>query len=338
LAAQPWVDIDYLTGMAWRPEDPALYLTTQDGRVHRVVDGQVQPDLTLDLTAIVTPYLDGSERGLLGIAFDPLDPQRMYLNYTGLDSHTRVVSYAVGPDGRAAPESVRELLFQEQPGVGHNGGGLAFDQAGHLFIALGDGGGSNGRDAQDMSLLLGAILRVDPRRDGPGYDVPPDNPFVGQPGVAPEIWAKGLRNPWRISIDHPTGDIWLGDVGNSEIEEIDLIPAGQRGLNFGWYFFEGTNQRHSGGPEGMVPPVWEYPHSVGPAVIGGYVYRGAALPGLTGAYVFADLGGTVWARGSEGVMELPVEVDGAITSFGEGPDGELYVLTLYGGGHRLVPA
>jgi glucose/arabinose dehydrogenase len=159
---------------------------------------------------------------------------------------------------------------------------------------------------------------------------------VGQVGIRPEIWHKGFRNPWRFSIDEATGDMWIGDVGNNEIEEINVVPASQGGLNFGWYFFEGTNQRYDGAPPGTISPVFEYPHSVGPAVIAGHVYRGSAIPGLAGAFVFADIGGIFWALGTDDAVELPLTVDGAVTAIEEGPDGELYVLTLQGGAYRLV--
>jgi glucose/arabinose dehydrogenase len=337
VAVAPFIDLLELTGMAWRPDDPGLYVTTQPGMIWRVVDGQVESEPVLDLTAEVVEILPGSEQGLLGIAFDP-DSGRMFLNYTDHpEGHTNVVSYEVR-DGRAVPDSRLEVLFQEEPGPGHNGGQLAFDADGNLMIALGDGGGSNGRDAQDMTKLHGAILRVTPHRDRPGYEVPADNPFVGEADVRPEIWAKGLRNPWRFSIDEPTGDMWIGDVGDSDIEEVNLIPAGQKGLNFGWYFFEGTKQRHADAPGDLVPPVYEYPHSVGPAVIGGYVYRGTAIPDLEGAYIFADISGIVWAKGTDDAVRLPIQMSGAVTSFGEGPDGELYILTLREGAFRLLPA
>jgi glucose/arabinose dehydrogenase len=334
--AVPFVDVANLTGMAWREGDPGIYLATQEGYVHRVVDGDLQPEPVIDLSLEVTPLEPGSERGLLDVAFDPLDG-RMFVHYTDrANSDTHIESFEVH-EGGALPETRREVLFEEQPGVGHNGGQLAFDESGNLFVALGDGGGSNGRDAQDMSKIHGAIIRITPRRDGPGYEVPPDNPYVGEPDVRPETWAKGLRNPWRFSIDHATGDLWIGDVGASDIEEINHMPAGESGWNFGWYFFEGTHQRHADAPPGMVPPVFEYPHSVGVAVIGGFVYRGTAIAGLEGAYVFGDLSGIIWALGSDGAVELPVRASGALTSFGQGPDGELYVLTLREGAFRLVP-
>lgn len=338
VAAVPWVQVSDLTNLAWRPGDPGIYLTTQGGTVRRVVDGQLQPEPVIDLTAEVTELLPGSERGLLGIDFDPRDG-RMFLFYTDrANSDSHLVSFEVGPDGRALPETRREVLFEPQPGLGHKGGHLVFDPSGTLFVALGDGGGSNGRDAQDMSKILGSVIRIVPRLDGPGYDVPPDNPYVGQPGIRPEIWHKGLRNPWRFSIDEGTGDMWISDVGNEAVEEINLVPPGQRGLNFGWYFYEGTNERVNGAPAGVTPPVHEYPHSIGPAVIGGHVYRGSAIPGLAGAFVFADIGGIFWGLGSDGATRLPITVDGAVTAIEEGPDGELYVLTLAEGAYRLVPA
>lgn len=343
-AAEPYAlqDVTDLTGMAMRPDDPAVYVITQFGSVWRVVDGQRSSTPVLDLTQVVNADGPGSERGLLGIAFDPLDTTRMYLYYTAVtDGATNIVSYVVGPDGVAQPDTRREVLLVAQPGLGHKAGHMEFDATGNLFVSIGDGGGSNGRDAQDMSKLLGSIIRITPNRDTPGYTVPADNPWVGQAGVAPELWAKGLRNPWRFSIDEPTGDMYIADVGNSEVEEINVIPAGQRGLNFGWYFYEGTTQQSSDPvPEGLVltPPIFEYSHDVGPAAIGGHVYRGAAIPSLQGAYLFADLSGITWARGSDEVVRLPVELDGTVTAFGELPDGELIVLTLYDGMFRLVPA
>jgi len=344
LAAVPYAlqDVTDITGMAWRPDDPAQYFITQFGSIWRVVDGQRSPTPVLDLDGVVNADGPGSERGLLGIAFDPLDTSRMYLYYTAAsDGATNVVSYVVGPDGVGDPASRREVLLYPQPGLGHKGGHLEFDPAGNLLVSLGDGGGSNGRDAQDMSKLLGSIIRITPNRDAPGYTVPPDNPFVGQPGVAPEIWAKGLRNPWRFSLDEATGDLWVSDVGNSELEEINVVPAGQKGLNFGWYYQEGT-RRQSSDPvppdRALTPPVFEYSHDIGPAVIGGHVYRGSAIPGLQGAYLFSDLGGTTWARGADQVVQLPIELDGSVTAFGELPDGELLVLTLFDGVFRLVPA
>ncbi|MGH2476032.1 MAG: PQQ-dependent sugar dehydrogenase [Candidatus Limnocylindrales bacterium] len=161
------------------------------------------------------------------MTFDPVDG-RIILGFNGNDVDTRIVSYAVGDDGRPGPSSAREVLRIDKPGVGHNSGHLTFDAGNNLFISMGDGGGSRGADAQDMTKLLGGILRITPNRGGPGYTVPADNPYVGVPGVAPEIWAKGMRNPWRFSIDRATGDMWIGNVGESSWEAVYKIPAGQR--------------------------------------------------------------------------------------------------------------
>jgi glucose/arabinose dehydrogenase len=192
-----------------------------------------------------------------------------------------------------------------------------------------------------MGKLLGAILRVRPKLDAEGYDVPEGNPFAGADGVRPELWAKGLRNPWRFSIDRATGDIWIGDVGEEDWEEIDKIPAGTSGQNFGWYWFEGTHERTGGAPDGVVGPVHEYSHGeIGPAVIGGFVYHGDAIPALQGAYVFADMSGPTFARGADGVarLGLPDQAGGVISSLVETPEGELLLLTQRESIYRLVPA
>lgn len=319
--------------MAWNPADGSLYIAGQDGQIWRF-DEAGQPVVVLDIAERITPFAEGSERGLLGIAFGP--DGRIYLDFTDVGNDTNVVSMAMNgiyPN----PADERLVLYVEQPGLGHNGGTLLFDRAGNLYIAMGDGGGSNGRDAQDPSKLLGAILRVRPKADGPGYDIPPDNPFANDPVIRPEKWVFGFRNPWRFSIDEPTGDMWMGDVGNSQWEEIDRVPLGGQGANYGWYWFEGTHRRHSGAPEGVVPPVWEWSHDVGIASIGGYVYRGTAIPALRGAYVFGDLNGTVWALGADGVQRLPIRLKG-LDGFGMDPAGELWMTSLYGDVVRIVPA
>lgn len=338
LAFEPYADVDLPTTMAVRDGDPALYVGSQDGFVWRVAGAGDEPELVLDLSDEVSPYETGSERGLLGLAFDPTDG-RMFVYFTDgqIDSH--VVSFTIGEAGPADTASRRTVLFIDQPGLGHKGGGMAFEPSGVLYIASGDGGASSGRDAQDYSLLLGGILRIDPKADGDGYDVPADNPFVGQDGKAPELWAKGLRNPWGFWRDPVTGNLWTADVGNHTMEEIDRVPAGVGGLNFGWYFIEGTEQMHSGAPDDAVAPVWAYRHDeIGPAAIGGRVYRGTAIPELVGAYVFADMSGPIFAVGAgDETVRLPVRQTGIVTGFGIGPDGELYIMTLGSGLLRLVP-
>jgi glucose/arabinose dehydrogenase len=325
-------DVEAPTALAWRHSDPALYVSTQGGVVYRIVDGETT--VAADLSAETIELLPGSERGLLGLAFDPRDG-RMFVDLTDLGDDTRIYSFELR-DGAIVRESRREVLSIEQPGVGHNGGHLVFDAAGNLYVGSGDGGGSNGRDAQDPEKLLGAILRITPRLDGDGYDIPPDNPFADGVDDRPEVWARGFRNPWGFSLDDDTGDVWVGDVGNERREEIDVIRAGERGGNYGWYYFEGTEQRYSDVPGGMIPPVFDYPRSDGVAVMGGYVYRGDAIPALRGAYLFADLTGPVWAIGADGVTRLSVEPVNTVVGWGEDRDGELYLFSIYDGVFKLV--
>lgn len=332
VALQPVTELEIPVAVTWREGDPGAYVIGQSGYLWRV-DETGAAEVVLDLTARVTPFADGSERGLLGVAFGP--DGRVYLNFTDLENNTNVVSMAmdgVFPD----PATERQVLYVEQPGLGHNGGTLAFDDAGNLYVAMGDGGGSNGLDAQDPGKLLGTILRIRPIPDGPGYDIPPDNPFVGHPEIRPEKWVFGFRNPWKFSLDDDTGNLWLGDVGNSSWEEVDLVTPANAGMNYGWYWFEGTHQRRQGAPADVVPPVWEYSHDVGVAVIGGLVYRGTALPGLRGAYLFGDVTGILWALGSDGVHRLPVSFRG-VAGFGEDPSGEIWLVSIWGDVARLVP-
>jgi hypothetical protein len=337
LQLEPVLDISYMTGMRWSVLDEAYFAITQDGLVHRIPQDLSNAEVVLDLTAEVTELLPGSERGMLGIAFDPRDG-RMFLHFTDLENHTNLVSFPM-QDGRPQVDGRRLVLYQKQPGLGHQGGDLHFDDQGNLLIALGDGGGSRGRDAQDPEVLHGSILRITPDLDAEGYQIPPDNPFVGEPGHRGEIFAMGLRNPWRISIDRSTGDIWLGDVGEDTTEELNRIPAGESGLNFGWSWFEGTRDRGIGGrPSGLelTPPVFEYSRSVGVSIIGGVVYHGTAIPALTGAYVFADMTGPFFALGNDGATRLGISGSGIVTSFVETPEGELLVTTLRNGLFRLL--
>ena len=325
-------DVELPTSIAWWPGDETMYVTTQDGLVLRVEDGNATP--VLDLSAETVPFAPGSERGLLGIAFDPRG-ERMFLDYTDLANNTQIVSFALD-DGRPDPASRRLLLSIDQPGLGHNGGRLLFDADGNLYIGSGDGGGSNGRDAQDPTKLLGAILRITPSADGDGYTIPPDTPFADGVADRPEVIARGFRNPWTFSLDDETGDLWIGDVGNSRFEEIDLLPRSDLGRNFGWYHFEGDRQRYSSVPDGLTPPVYSYGRTDGVAVMGGHVYRGGELSELSGAYLFGDLGGPLRAIGANGVSELDAERVNTLVGWGEDPSGELYLLSLTDGVYRLV--
>jgi glucose/arabinose dehydrogenase len=336
------VTLDQPVAMAVRRGDPSRYFAEKVGRVVALREGSEEPEVILDLTSEVST---GSEQGLLGLAFSP-DSEYLYVNFTDVAGDTRVVEFAFA-DGGVDLSSRREVLFVDQPYSNHNGGNLAFGPDGYLYIGLGDGGSAadpEGR-AQSLSTLLGKMLRIDPRpQDGEPYGIPRDNPFVGREDAMPEIWAYGLRNPWRYSFDRETGDLWIGDVGQGTREEIDFARAGSPGgENYAWDLLEGTIRFEGDAPPDDVPPVYEYPTADGCAVTGGYVYRGQDIPALVGAYAFAD-----FCRGrleafrledgqARGHDELGPEVAN-VASFGEDADGELYVLSSSGPVFRLVPA
>jgi glucose/arabinose dehydrogenase len=268
-----------------------------------------------------------------------------------------VDEYAVDAAGAVNPASRREVLAVAQPQSNHNGGELAFGPDGNLYLALGDGGNAGDQgpghvsdgNGQSLGTLLGKILRINPTPTATAaYTIPPDNPFVNTAGARPEIWAYGLRNPWRFSWDKATGDLWIGDVGQDAWEEVDLATkasGGGRGVNYGWNVFEGTHRYRDGDAPGAVPPIFDYSHSGGNcAVTGGYVYRGSAIPALRGGYLFADYcGGSLrgLVAGADGKVAqqriFPV-TQSAINSFGQGADGELYVLSDEGSVSRIDPA
>jgi glucose/arabinose dehydrogenase len=329
--------------LAVRAGDPALFVAEKTGRVV-AIDG-TELRTVLDISDRISL---GSEQGLLGLAFSP-DGDFLYVDYTDVTGDTHVAELQVR-NGVADPATLRDVLIVDQPFRNHNGGAVAFGPDGHLYVALGDGGsaGDPMGNGQSISTLLGKLLRIDPRpTDGAPYGVPEDNPFVGVEDARPEIWALGLRNPWRFSFDRETGDLWIGDVGQNAWEEIDLEPAGSAGgTNFGWNVFEGDAPfAEASQASETEPPNYVYPNESGRtcAVTGGYVYRGRAIPSLVGAYVFADfcLGRLEYLRMED---ERPVEhgvlgpVVPNLASFGEDADGELYVLSLSGTVQRLVPA
>lgn len=334
--------LDQPVALAQRPGDDTLYVAEQTGAVRRIRDGEVV-DSVLDLTGEVS---GGNEQGLLGIAFAP-DGSHLYVDFTDDDGDSHVEELAVRDDGTLDIGSRRVVLFQEQPFSNHNGGHVTFGPDGMLYIGLGDGGsaGDPQDNAQRLDTLLGKILRIDPRpADGRPYSVPADNPFVGDPSARPEIWMYGLRNPWRFSFDRATNDLWIGDVGQNAWEEIDFLPAGRSGVNFGWNLREGTHEYAGARPEGAVDPIFEYSHAEGGvSVTGGFVYRGSRIPALAGAYLFADYSGgeLVALAETDGaladVRELGVD-GGLVSSFAEDRDGELYVLDLGGRVYRLDPA
>ena len=297
------------------------------------------------------PFLDitdrvgsgGSEQGLLGLAFHPDYAQNglFIVNYTDQQGATVVARFSVSSDpARADPASEAVLLTVRQPASNHNGGHLAFGPDGHLYIGLGDGGGAGDRygNGQNGQTLLGAMLRLDVDSGVP-FAVPADNPFVGTPAVRDEIWALGLRNPWRFSFDRLTGEMYIADVGQNKYEEVNIQRADSGGgENYGWPIMEAAHCFPEGSGcdrSGLVLPVAEYDHSQGCSVTGGYVYRGSEFSILTGIYLFGDYcSGRIWGLAPAGdgwrVAELAQESI-QISSFGEDEAGELYVLNLGGG-------
>jgi glucose/arabinose dehydrogenase len=328
-----------------RPGDDALYIVEQPGRVVRF-DGTEQTVIA-DVRERVN---SGGERGLLGLEFSS-DGELAYLNYTDRNGDTVVAEFPV--DGTFDTDAERILLTVDQPYRNHNGGDLQRGPDGTLYIALGDGGSANDpqRRAGDPTSLLGSLLRIDPTpsADAP-YTIPADNPFAtgSFDGVAgaPEVWAWGLRNPWKIEIDPVTDELWIADVGQNQFEEIDRVgptdgfPAG-RGDNFGWSAFEGTERFNTDVADvGPVPPVLTYRHGDdGCSISGGVPYRGAAIAELEPAYVYSDYcSGKVWALDLAGGRNLTLlEGFSSVTAVRAGPDAELYVLEAGGTLHRLVP-
>ncbi len=315
--------------------DDRLFILEQDGLI-RIADasGQLRPDPFLDVSSLITT--DGNEQGLLGLAFHPdyANNGFFYINYTDVRGDTVVARYSVSGDpNKANPDSATTLFTVDQPYRNHNGGDLVFGPDGFLYIGMGDGGdaGDPQGNGQNPDALLGKLLRLDVNTDG----------------AQPEIWAMGLRNPWRFSFDRQTGDLFIGDVGQGEWEEISYVPAPlpNPGPNFGWNILEGTHRYSTvGDPAGLYGPVTEYSHSEGGcSVTGGYVYRGSALPALNGVYFFADFcSGIIWSLvpdSSGGFTRATfMETGSQITSFGEDLNGELYVIDRGGTVYRLAGA
>jgi len=327
-----------------------LYVVEQGGRIRVIRNGQLQATPLLDVSGRIS---SGGERGLLGLAFHPqfATNRRFFVNYTNPRGDTHVAEFRASSADTADPASERVVLTETQPFANHNGGGLAFDNAGRLLIALGDGGsgGDPLGNGQKLDTFLGKILRIDVDA-APPYAVPADNPFRATPGAAPEIWAYGLRNPFRISVDRPSGDLYIGDVGQNRVEEIDVGLASRRGgENYGWNTLEGSQcySPSSGcNRTGTTLPVYEYSHSEGCSVTGGVVYRGCRMPDLAGTYFFGDFcTGLVRSfRLASGqatdVRDWTASVRGVNSpaSFGLDADGEVYVVDYDGEVYRLEPA
>jgi glucose/arabinose dehydrogenase len=322
-----------------------LFIVEKEGRIRILEDGAPRSTPFLDISDRLTAA--SNEQGLLGLAFHPeyLSNGRFFVNYTDLSGDTVVSEFRVSgsdPD-LAVPSTERILLRIDQPFANHNGGNLVFGPDGYLYVGTGDGGSAADpmHNGQNLETLLGKLLRIDVDAVGEGapYGIPPDNPFVDRDGARPEIWAYGLRNPWRFNFDRETGDLWIGDVGQGSLEEVDRVGGDVAGLNYGWNVMEGTAcfEPASGCDEGgLTLPVAEYRHDEGCSITGGFVYRGSMWPALGGAYLFADYcSGTIWGLdAADPAAEPPavlLETGGAISSFGQDEDGELYVTDLASG-------
>ena len=344
--AFPEVEVSSLLGMEVSDENSSyIYLVSRSGLIYRVDTAVSTPqgELWLDISSRVR---SGGERGLLGLAFHPDFPENrtFYVNYTADDGDlfTVISRFEVeeGEDQQADPESEEILLEFEQPYINHNGGDIAFGPDGYLYIASGDGGsgGDPENNGQDTTTLLGAILRIDVDTEQ-GYNVPPDNPFVGSQEGADEIYAWGLRNPWRFSFDRETGDLWVADVGQNAWESIYIV---ENGKNYGWNIVEGSHCFPIGSTcdkTGLEIPLFEYNHDEGDqSITGGFVYRGSNNPALYGKYVYGDfISGRVWAldydTNQEEVLSNVELINSPrdISSFGQGVNGELYLLDLSSG-------
>jgi glucose/arabinose dehydrogenase len=331
LTVQPFASgLGALTGVSTTPAEPRrLYAVEQVGRIRYFVNGRLGGTF-LDIRSRV---LSGGEQGLLSLAFHPAYRRnhRFYVNYTDRNGDTRVVEFR-SRNGRAIKSSARQLLFVDQPFANHNGGQLQFDRNGLLYVGMGDGGsgGDPGNRAQRMNERLGKLLRINPLRRGARW----------------QIVGLGLRNPWRFTFDRANGDLYIGDVGQGEWEEIDYRPRARIGAlaNYGWRAFEGRARFSNTalGPGQLVGPVHVYSHGEGCSVTGGYVYRGQRLPAARGRYFFGDYcSGTVWSLRIDGGQAADVQreafrVEG-LASFGEDVAGELYLATEGGRILKLSP-
>jgi glucose/arabinose dehydrogenase len=320
------------------PDDPRLFVLEQTGAVRIIKDGRLLERPFLDLSREVS---SGNEQGLLGLAFHPRyrDNGTFFLNYTDRAGDTRIERWRVGSDPDLADPARRELVLEiDQPYANHNGGDVAFGPDGMLYIGMGDGGsgGDPHGNGQNRGALLGKLLRIDVDHGRP-YAIPRDNPLVGRAGARGEIWAWGLRNPWRFSFDPTENLLYIGDVGQNRWEEIDVVDSREKGLNFGWNRMEGRHCYSSGGCDtaGLVMPAVEYGHDAGCSVTGGVVYRGSRIPQLVGHYLYADYC-SGWVRSFRWDHGRVVEhrqwsvKPGEVTSFGVDSAGEVYVLAHSG--------
>jgi len=337
------------TFVASPPGSTDLYVVELPGRVRKLVNGTPQAPV-VDISARVS---SGGERGMLSLAFDPgfASNGYVFVYFTDPSGDIAVERFTLPVSGNAAPSSgvestaVRVLTIAHRAFANHNGGQLQFGPDGMLYLGTGDGGGAGDPlgSGQNVDTLLGKILRLNVRTLP--YQIPPDNPFVGQPGKRPEIWAYGVRNPWRFAFDGATHSLYIADVGQNSREEVDVVAANAAGLNYGWNVWEGTMCYPSGNAcssAGITMPVLDYDHENGCSITGGYVYRGALLPEVAGRYFYSDFCNG-WLRSFlvvNGVaterLDWHVTPIGSIQSFGVDSRSEFYALTSGGGVYRLV--
>ncbi len=337
------------TFLASPPGGTDLYVVEQPGRIRKLVNGMPQPPV-LDISARVS---SGGERGMLSLAFDPqfATNGNVFAYFTDPNGDIAIERFTFPVTGGAQPPlgsestAVRVLTISHRTFANHNGGQLQFGSDGMLYVGTGDGGGGGDPlgSGQNLDTLLGKILRIDV--SSLPYKVPADNPFSGQAGKRAEIWAYGLRNPWRFSFDNATRSLYIADVGQDNQEEVNVVAAGATGLNYGWNIWEGTACYPSGtacNPAGITMPLIDYDHGDGCSITGGYVYRGSALPEIAGRYFYSDFCGG-WLRSFFVANGAAIErLDwgaapvGNIQSFGVDSNNELYVLTSAGGVYRLV--
>ncbi len=330
--------------------DDRLFVTEKAGLIKIIYPGgNINPTPFLDITSIViNPGGNYDERGLLGLAFHPdyANNGYFYVNYINNSGNSQISRFTVsaGDPNVADPNSELQILSVSQPFSNHNGGCLQFGPDGYLYCGFGDGGsaGDPGNRAQNLNLFLGKMLRIDINNtsNGNNYAIPADNPFVGDPNALDEIWSYGLRNPWRFSFDFNTNNLWIGDVGQGNIEEVNREDEGDGGLNYGWRCYEGSQPYNTSGCPNQTEltfPIAEYTHSGGNcSITGGYVYRGTMYSDISGLYFYAD-----FCSGEIGTIDYSNNqtnhgsYPGSWVSFGEDVNNELYIVDNFGSIYKI---
>lgn len=335
--------------MAQRAGDSGIYVAEKTGRIRVLRDDVTSATPVLDISSEVSTE---GERGLLGLAFAP-NSRLFYVHYTDKSGTIHLTEFQLGENDVVDMHTRRDLLTIPHARTNHNGGQLAFGPDNYLYMGVGDGGGTGDPDknAQNLTVLLGKILRINPKANGAEpYTIPYDNPFAKRPGARGEIWAYGLRNPWRFSFDKTKGGIWIADVGQNKWEEVNHIDKDAKGgQNYGWPLREGAHPFTGDKPAGAIDPIYEYSHDAGAcSITGGYLYRGTRVEGLQGRYVFGDYcNGSIWTlteKGTKWDAGQLASTPGSniavpqLVSFGQDHDGELYVLTGDGNLSRIDAA